>query len=184
MISGYKDVMIKGHVNAIEQLCQSCGLCCDGTLFADVELRAGDDAKQLTKLGLALHQKSKTKLAFPQPCACFDGQLCNIYTDRPKRCRRFECGLLKKTAAGEMTAEAALRKILFAKKRAAKVRNLLHSLGQRDENAALTRRYSEAMRAPMDLSNIASADARGELMLAMDDLMTVLQRDFLSASSQ
>ena len=34
-------------VNGIEQLCPNCGLCCDSTLFADVELRAGDDARRL-----------------------------------------------------------------------------------------------------------------------------------------
>ena len=76
-------------VNGIEQLCVNCGLCCDSTLFADVELRAGDDPKQLKKLGLSLQKKGRGKLAFAQPCACFDGQLCRIYGERPRRCRMF-----------------------------------------------------------------------------------------------
>jgi Fe-S-cluster containining protein len=164
---------------AIDQLCPNCGLCCDSTLFADVEFRAGDDAKRLKKLGLTVGQKTGTKLAFAQPCACFDGRFCKIYADRPKRCRLFECGLLKRVEANEMTASAALGKISEAKRRAEKVRRLLRSLGQGDERMALTHRYAEAMSRPMDLSDEGSAERHGELMLAVNDLMTRLQRDFL-----
>jgi Fe-S-cluster containining protein len=165
--------------DAVSQLCPNCGLCCDSTLFADVELRAGDDAKRLAKLGLTLLQKTKNKLAFAQPCACFDGKLCGIYADRPRRCRLFECGLLKRVDAGEMTAGAALKKISVAKQRAESVRALLLRSGQRDETLALTHRYAEAMSAPIDLSDEDSAERRGELMLAVSDLMQLLQRDFL-----
>ncbi len=163
----------------IDQLCPNCGLCCDSTLFADVELRAGDDARRLKRLGLTLFQKTKTKLAFVQPCACFDGKLCQIYADRPNRCRKFDCGLLKRVEAGELTASAALEKISAAKSQAENVRVLLRLLGQRDERMALTHRYAEAMSAPINLSDEAAAERHGELMLAVNDLMTRLQRDFL-----
>jgi Fe-S-cluster containining protein len=166
-------------MNGVEQLCPNCGLCCDSTLFADVELRAGDDAKRLSKLGLTLERKGQGKLAFAQPCACFDGKLCGIYADRPKRCRLFECGLLKKVETDEITAKAALNKIFEAKKRANKVRELLRLLGQQDEDMPLTHRYGEAMSAPVDLSNETAAERHGELMLAVNDLMQMLQRDFL-----
>lgn len=166
-------------MNSIDQLCPNCGLCCDSTLFADVELRAGDDAKRLRQLGLTLFQKTKTKLAFGQPCACFDGKLCGVYGDRPKRCRQFECGLLKQVAAGEMTAGAALKKISAAKSQAGKVRELLPAPGQREERMALTHRYAEAMGAPVDLSDAGASERRGELMMAVNGLMQMLQRDFL-----
>lgn len=163
----------------IEQLCPNCGLCCDSTLFADVELRTGDDAARLAALGLKLHNKGRMKFAFSQPCACFNGTLCRIYGDRPKRCRLFECGLLKRVNANEMTAKAALRKITEAKKRADRVRELLDLVGQRDERKALTHRYGEAMAAPVDMSDEKDAERRGELMMAVNDLMQVLQKDFL-----
>jgi len=166
-------------MNGIEQLCPNCGLCCDSTLFADVELRAGDDAARLKKLGLALEKKGRNKTAFAQPCACFDGKLCTIYRDRPKRCGSFECGLLKRVEAKELTSGAALKKISEAKKRAENVRCLLRELGQHDERVALTHRYSEVMSAPMDLSVEDDAEKRGELMLAVSGLMQLLQRDFL-----
>lgn len=178
-------------MNGIEQLCPNCGLCCDSTLFADVELRAGDDAQRLSKLGLTVQPKTKTKLAFPQPCACFDGRLCKIYADRPKRCRRFACGLLKRVESGEITAGAALKKIVQARARAAQVRELVDQSGPRDgrgrampapwhdRQMALTHRYAAVMSAPVDLSVEGEAEQRGKLMLAVNDLMQMLQRDFL-----
>ncbi len=169
---------ISSH-DGIEQLCPNCGLCCDSTLFADVELRAGDDARRLQELGLTLAKKGKSKLAFSQPCACFDGRLCEIYHDRPKRCSLFECGLLKRVAKGEMTTKAALAKISDAKKRAEQVRELLRSLGSRDERMPLAHRYAAAISAPVNLADEQNAARHGELMLTVNDLMTVLQRDFL-----
>lgn len=164
----------------VDQLCPNCGLCCDSTLFADVELRKGDDPERLQALGLEVMQKTKTKLAFAQPCACFDSKLCKIYADRPKRCRLFECGLLKRVECGKMTAEAALKKISDAKRRADKVRQLLHDSGQKDEYTALTHRYTEVMSGPVDFSVEGAADKRGELMLAVNELMQLLERDFLT----
>ena len=166
-------------VNNIEKLCPNCGLCCDSTLFADVELRASDKPARLSKLGLTLMKKTKTVTAFAQPCACFDGKLCTIYAERPKRCGLFECGLLKRVEAGELTAKSALKKISEAKQRAKKIRELLRLLGQRDERMALTHRYAEVMSAPIDMADEAGAERRGELMLAVSDLMQRLERDFL-----
>jgi hypothetical protein len=166
-------------MNWIEQLCRQCGLCCDSTLFADVELRAGDDAAQLKKFGLQVEKKGLRKLSFSQPCACFDGKNCRVYDDRPRRCRTFECGLLKKVDGGEMTVPAALKRIASAKSKTERVRELLLLNGQNDLNMALTYRYQAAMSAPVDFSEQSSSENRGELIMAVSDLMQVLQRDFL-----
>jgi very-short-patch-repair endonuclease/Fe-S-cluster containining protein len=165
--------------SAINLLCPACGLCCNGVLFADVELQKGDNAGRLIDLGMSLKKKGM-KRAFVQPCRCFDGKLCRIYADRPKRCATFECGLLKRVQAGEMPASAALKRIADAKKLAEKVRRLLRQLGDRDEQLALTKRYSRVMSQPIDLAaGEDTGEARGELMLAVNDLMHVLQREFL-----
>jgi Fe-S-cluster containining protein len=164
--------------DAVSNLCPTCGLCCNGVLFADVELRAGDDPRRLAKVGLTLEKKGRSKLAFTQPCACFNGKFCNIYADRPKRCRTFECGLLKCVQDGELEADAALKTIARTKRQVEKVRVLLRQLGQNDEQVAMTKRYTQAMSAPNIFSGFNS-ELRGELMLAVNDLMQVLQRDFL-----
>lgn len=165
-------------MNAVEQLCPNCGLCCDGTLFADVELRVGDDAKRLKKLGLSLNKKGRVKLAFAQPCACFDGKLCQIYGERPKHCRLFECGLLKKVNAGEMKPDAALKKISRAKIILKKLGALLSVFEGDDESAALSERYEQAMSSPMDLA-AGNADRHGELMRVYGEWMEVAQGEFL-----
>jgi len=60
------------------------------------------------------------------------------------------------------------------------VRRLLRQLGDRDEQLALTKRYSRVMSQPIDMSaSEDTGEARGELMLAVNDLMQALQRDFL-----
>jgi Fe-S-cluster containining protein len=162
----------------VSQLCPNCGLCCNGVLFADVELQKGDNAGRLIDLGMALKKKGM-KRAFAQPCGCFDGKLCKIYNDRPKRCATFECGLLKRVQSGEMSPPAALKRITDAKKIVEKVRQLLRRLGDKDEQLALTKRYSRMMSQPIDLSaGEDTGEARGELMLAVNDLMHVLQREF------
>jgi uncharacterized protein len=165
--------------DAVSELCPNCGLCCNGVLFADVELRAGDDAGRLAKLGLSLTKKG-SRLAFVQPCACFDGKLCGIYADRPKRCRTFECGLLKRVQTGGLDTGAALKTIARTKRQVEKVRVLLRQLGQNNERLAMTKRYAQAMSAPIDLSDHETqTECRGKLMLAVDELMRELQQDFL-----
>jgi len=167
--------------SGVEQLCPNCGLCCDGTLFADVELRKSDSAKWLKALGLSPFSKSKTKVAFPQSCACFSGTLCNIYGDRPKHCRLFECGLLKRVNAGEITATAALKKIRKTKEMTNSLRALLKELGQSDEMMAISERYADVMCQPIDLSNEKNGSRqRGKLMTQMDRLMRILHSDFLT----
>jgi Fe-S-cluster containining protein len=164
--------------DAVSQLCPKCGLCCNGVLFADVELRKGDDAKRLAGLGLSLEKKGRHQ-AFIQPCAGFDGRRCRIYTDRPKRCRTFECGLLKRVQAGELGAGAALKTIVQAKRQAEKVCKLLRCAGSDDERLALSQRYVQAMSEPVDLSaGKASAGLPGKLMTAYRDLMLMLQGGF------
>ena len=165
--------------NSVSQLCPNCGLCCNGVLFADVELQPGDNAERLIELGLSLKRKGR-KQTFFQPCRCFDGTLCGIYVERPQRCRTFECGLLKRVQSDEITADAALKQIAETKKIVEKIRRLLNRLGDHDEQLALTKRYANVMAQPIDLSaGDEGSDTRGELMLAVNDLMQVLQREFL-----
>jgi uncharacterized protein len=136
-----------------EQLCQACGLCCDGTLFDLVKLEPGDVAAKLKALGLPVSlSRGKTPIArFPQPCSalCKD-RSCRLYADRPSQCRTFECKLFKEAKAGRTTFDAALPVVKQARRRADKVRRLLRELGDTDEHRALGERFhrtSERMEA-------------------------------------
>lgn len=167
-------------MNAIDRLCPNCGLCCDSSLFTDVELRPGDDATRLAKLGMTIEKKGPRKLAFAQPCACFGGKYCKIYQDRPRQCRSFECGLLKKVGAGKIKVETAMKTISEAKVLANQIGAVLHNFGQNTNTRAMTHCYSEAMSAPIDLSNDDDAlERRDELMGAFGRLMKLVQKEFL-----
>lgn len=163
---------------AISKLCPKCGLCCNGVLFADVKLRKGDDARRLAGLGLPVEPAGR-RPAFAQPCACFDGQFCRIYAGRPQRCRTFECGLLKKVEAGQMTVRTALKKISTAKRLVQKARRLFGQLDDRNEHLPLVKRYVQIMAGAIDLSKGGSpARLRGQLLQAMDELMRMLHENF------
>ena len=161
----------------ITTLCPRCGLCCNGVLFADVELRKTDRTTALAKRGLTVFQRGRHRV-LAQPCACFDGQHCEIYRDRPAHCQAFECGLLQRVSAGEITAAAALKTIAQAKRKVARVESLLQKLGEEDASPALTERYVAAMSAPVDLASNHGPDHQGQLMRQMGELMELLEAKF------
>ena len=168
-------------MSAITELCPQCGLCCNGVLFGDVELKRGDDAKRLASLGIELFAKGGRK-AFSQPCACFDGSLCTIYADRPKQCRAFECRQVRLVGSGKVTIAAAKKNIREARRRADEVLRLVRECGDVNEAMPLNKRYAAVMARPMNLAEDETfIEQRGELMLAVGTLVEMLERDFLTA---
>lgn len=168
--------------SAVDQLCLACGLCCNGVLFKDVELQPGDNAVRLRQLGLPVSQSSSPRrvLRFPQPCAALGADChCHIYQDRPTRCRQFECALLKAVQTGTVQPAAALKIIRTTQQRADKVRKLLASLSDSDEQLALSLRFRRTRKrmeaGPLDDE---SADCFAELTLAVHDLNLLLRQHF------
>ncbi|MEM7392524.1 MAG: YkgJ family cysteine cluster protein, partial [Verrucomicrobiota bacterium] len=76
----------------ITRLCTQCGLCCDGTIFDDVELGSESEATGLELLGLDVDTDDRPMLL--EPCRALNGTRCTIYKHRPGCCRTFECRLL------------------------------------------------------------------------------------------
>jgi uncharacterized protein len=78
-------------------LCQSCGLCCDGSLFGRAGL-SPEEVSRARKNGLHVLDNAE---CFEQPCralassgAALDGnRVCSIYGERPRSCRTFTCRL-------------------------------------------------------------------------------------------
>jgi len=168
--------------NGSNQLCLECGLCCNGVIFANGQLQPEDNVTRLEALGLKLVSTRKSQIAnrkFQQPCAAFGGCRCNIYADRPKYCREFECLLLKNVNAGKMEPDAALKVIRTARRRVEMVRRLLRELGDADEHVALSLRFRRMQRR-MESSGLDEehADRFGELTLAVHDLNVLLSGAF------
>lgn len=170
-------------VSVAEQLCLKCGLCCNGALFKDVQLQSTDDAARLKALGLPLETR-RGLCRFNQPCAALDGCRCRIYAERPARCRDFECALFKAVSGGRLEAAVALRTVRLARGRAARVRRLLHELGDPDEHLALSVRFRRTTkRIEMGDCDTKTAKLYGQLTLAVHDLNVLLSGAFYPGSS-
>jgi uncharacterized protein len=166
-----------------EKLCLTCGLCCNGVIFADVQLQSADDHARLRALGLvtapATGKKSKAPTAkMKQPCGAF-GDCCGVYEHRPKYCREFECLLLQTALAGNIAEPAAQRIIRTARRRADRVRKLLRELGDTREKLALSKRFRRVQkRMETHPFEREAADTFGELTLAVHDLNCLLSDAF------
>jgi Fe-S-cluster containining protein len=163
-------------------LCLECGLCCNGVIFADVQLQPDDDAARLRELGLAFVRNQKSKVGnekFKQPCTAFEGCRCKIYGEHPRYCREFECLLLKSVKAGDTETAEAVRIIRSALQRVKKVKRLLRELGDADESVALSKRFRRMKRqlenGPLDDE---ASEKFGGLTLAVHDLNMLLAEAF------
>jgi hypothetical protein len=171
-----------------EKLCLACGLCCNGVIFADVKLQAGDDFQRLRFLGLPLQTPggsenrpgtAVSQFRFRQPCAAHDGCRCGIYPERPLHCRTFECLLLKSAIAGATTQTDALRIIKQARQGVDKVRQLLRDLGDGEETVALGARFRRT-RKRLERGGLDEATAAlyGQLTLAVHELNLLIGQAF------
>jgi Uncharacterised protein family (UPF0153). len=157
-----------------EQLCLSCGLCCDGTLFDLVKLEASDDVAKVKRLGLPVKiSRGRVPVArFPQPCAALcEDCTCRLYADRPWQCRAFECGVFKAAKAGRITFAVAFQRVKKARRRADQVRRLLRELGDNDEHRALGERFHRTSERLESAHADATAQAKyADLSLAVHHL--------------
>lgn len=159
-------------------LCRRCGLCCDGSLFADVIL--GRD--ELNPIEQAIGYEARNdRIYLQQPCLALCNGDCQIYSHRPDGCRTFECQLLKEVKAGQLTTPAALEKIKRIKERIEKIKQLLEDLDYADRSFPLSYQCESALSAPWDLSAPQSVqDKRDQLYQSVAELEAELQDQFRS----
>ncbi len=91
---------------SLEALCQSCGLCCDGSLFTRVPLGV-DEVVPHDALAVVTNEKGGRHV--PQRCAALSGTVCQVYGQRPLACRRYECLLFGALREGEVSLGEARR---------------------------------------------------------------------------
>ncbi|MFI0348634.1 MAG: YkgJ family cysteine cluster protein [Chthoniobacterales bacterium] len=179
--------------SAASRLCNSCGLCCDGTLFPTVRLQPTDSAQELKAHGILIHYKKKYDF-FEQPCSCLEKKeeknkflftsnqytrTCSIYADRPTRCRLFECQQLKRLAAAETTEEAVLGKINEAHQKIELCKSLLWLSGKTNPKKQLTKQYQKIIAEPILAGEETEKIAlRKKLELAFQELEIFLDQEF------
>lgn len=161
-----------------DTLCTSCGLCCDGTLFADAELAGEAEAVRLEIMGLRIEDDETNAGLLSQPCAALRGTRCGIYPHRPRCCRLFECLLLQDAQQGAVPVERALRRIAEALRQIRRVRGLLAGLGDRNGRLPLKERCAEALAGEVDATP-ELARRRAELAAAMATVERTIWNHFL-----
>jgi hypothetical protein len=103
-----------------QQICISCGFCCDGTVFLHAHLDPGEKGHLPDRIELNIFTE-KGRDYFRLPCLYFS-EKCTIYdSTRPKICSTYRCQLLKDFASGKITAEEAISIV----NNAAEIRNSL-----------------------------------------------------------
>src|SRR5258708_3324226 len=126
-------------------ICTRCGLCCDGSLFADVELASGEEAPAMEVMGLEIEDADHNGGGLLlQPCRALKGKRCGIYPHRPDCCRAFECRLLQRVKHGKVGVEWAKAKIGEALQHIERVKKLAVQFGTGDERLPLKERCVEA----------------------------------------
>jgi Fe-S-cluster containining protein len=116
-------------------LCQSCGLCCDGSLFGRVRLEPGEvEPARRHRLLVVANARS-----FEEPCTALvkrDARHhCSIYAERPESCRRFVCALYAGHVREPGSLDARVAVVRRAKALLAFLRSAGLRFGEEDEPA-------------------------------------------------
>lgn len=158
-------------------LCTRCGLCCDGSIFDDVELSGEAEATTMEIMGLAIDTDDKPLLL--QPCTALRGKRCSIYEHRPGCCRTFECGLLQRAMRGTLEEDEALGIIEQTLEHVAQIKELCRRAGEKDDALSLKERCIEVLSQPSEGDDDQTDHLRGELARAMDAMGVLIQQHFL-----
>jgi Fe-S-cluster containining protein len=161
-----------------DRLCTHCALCCDGSLFADVELAGEREATRLEVMGLEVDESDADGPLLVLPCRALQGKRCGIYAHRPNCCRTFECGLLQNVRRGAVAVEEAERHISDALVRIGRVKELLAELERRDTRLPLKERVAEAL-ADGSAPGTATLRRQAELEAAMSAVESLISSKFL-----
>jgi uncharacterized protein len=130
-----------------DTLCTRCGLCCDGSLFADVELVGSAEANRLEIMGLDVEDDGGDGSVLQLPCAALSGTRCSIYAHRPRVCRTFECHLLQSVRRGKVSVEDATARIDATLGQIRRVKDLLGPPRAGEARLPLEERCAEALAA-------------------------------------
>jgi Fe-S-cluster containining protein len=161
-----------------DTLCTRCGLCCDGTLFGDVELTGPKEATRLEALGLDVDADDADVELLALPCRGLRGTRCRVYAHRPRCCRTFECRLLQDAERGVVSVEEALARIAEAKAQVQRVTTLMAGMEpRRGHRLPLAERVADAVDAAP--RSAGETRRRTALVTAMAALARTVRTTFL-----
>jgi len=117
-----KNYLGNNFTNKSQDLCKSCGLCCNSVIHSHVEIQDSLEVNILLKNNISITKlPGKDKSSFNQPCSAYKG-VCQIYKDRPSRCKNYECTLLTKYKGNQLTFDECSTIIIEIKNVLKKIR--------------------------------------------------------------
>lgn len=149
-----------------QDLCTDCAMCCDGTMFAYVNV-SPEEVPALSA-DFAIRDEGGEP-NFAQPCHYSVDRKCEIYARRPLTCRSYRCKTLSELRKNLIPVDEARRRVDDA----LAARNAVSQLLQPGETLPLARKRRTAMSA-------GSAPALPDLhfMLALTALDLLVDRHF------
>ncbi|GGD90392.1 hypothetical protein GCM10011515_07490 [Tsuneonella deserti] len=105
-------------------LCVSCGICCEGSLFDQGPIFPHEEP-EAGELGFTIVQRNDGERFFLLPCGNLCGSVCQIYEKRLTTCRTYKCPTLEAVEAREIDRTEADRRVAAAKAAIANIRQRL-----------------------------------------------------------
>ncbi len=97
--------------NLPEELCKTCGLCCQGVFFSNAAIYNEQDEQFVKNMQVKTFYLDDDKLkVFPLPCLAFD-EICTVYLKRPSVCHKHECDLLRNYKNRKISFEKSISTI-------------------------------------------------------------------------
>ncbi len=161
------------------ELCTSCGLCCDGTVFSVARMEDGDVPPPGFAEG-ARWRETPEEPAFLLPCHAFVGQ-CGIYGNRPRVCQSYRCRVLRRAETGKHTWERAQELVRLGKERRDALRE---AIGRATGSSHVGASLPAEMERVMALRQEAESDTQfrhrmGEVLVAHAALRHLMEGQFL-----
>ncbi len=157
-------------------ICLSCGLCCDGTLIGFVQLES-EELSPIRKL-MEIEETGENGMFF-LPCNELGCNGCNIYSQRPKACRNFECGVLKSVEKKELTFDKATEVIDVVKQKKIAIEKQVATLQIELQSKSFHFKMLELKKLfRKDKSELFLSESHQELKLKLSELEKLLSKSF------
>ncbi len=160
---------------AKQSFCQSCALCCDGTLFNRVPLERSELAA-LRAIEFDIMEVLE-QAYFYQPCAKLVESSCSVYARRPGNCRGYRCRILRRLEKGELEVEEAHSLVQKARELTSAIDSLLSSI--EDKSGSIWTRLERFAKAEnLQLESIEFSRRHPMLGMHATVLLALLETEF------
>ncbi|HOW26118.1 MAG TPA: hypothetical protein PK711_10665 [Bacteroidales bacterium] len=165
-----------------QQICVTCGLCCDGTLFWHASLQPGEKGDLPEKIKKA-YRKSEDEESFMLPCGYFAGK-CTIYAQkRAHVCASYRCQLLRDFADRKIPQADALEIIRKAMIMRTDLMEQFGALTGKEQKRSFRELLLELGKVQKSLTGIDMVSLRYDVLMARCNIFEALLIKYFRSAS-